>query len=76
MYTKQSTPDGVNIMRSEDSTQFSIEMDVKDELDMFKARNKDVIINLFKKKKRHVTNSDAIRYLLLLEKKSRNQKKQ
>jgi dsDNA-binding SOS-regulon protein len=63
-------------MRSEDSTQFSIEMDVKDELDMFKARNKDVIINLFKKKKRHVTNSDAIRYLLLLEKKSRNQKKQ
>jgi hypothetical protein len=62
-------------MRSEDSTQFSIEISVKNDLDMFKATNKETIIALFKKKKRHVSNSDAIKYLLYLEEKSEKEKK-
>jgi len=46
------------------ATQFSIETDTKNRLDRYKAENKEKIIHAFSKKKRFVTNTDAIRYLL------------
>ena len=55
-------------MRSEASTQFGIEIAVKDELDEFKAKNKDEIILKMHLKRRLVTNSAAIKYLLMLAK--------
>ena len=50
----------------EKMTQLSIEMAVKNGLDRFKAENKEVILERYKdlKRKRLVTNGDAIRFLL------------
>lgn len=47
-----------------DGTQFSVHADVKNELDRFKAEYKQEIITKYAKKKRFVTNTDAIRFLL------------
>jgi hypothetical protein len=47
-----------------DGTQFSVKTDVKNELDRFKAVWKQDILARYKKKKRFVTNTDAIQYLL------------
>jgi len=52
------------MVRSEDSTQFGITIGVKDRLDRYKAQHKDAIITKYKKKRRLVTNSDVILYLL------------
>ena len=52
-------------MRNVDSTQFSISIKVKNTLDRYKAENKEKILVAMKKKKRMVTNSDAIEYLLM-----------
>jgi hypothetical protein len=51
-------------MRSEDATQFSIEIDVKNDLDMYKANHKEIILEKYARKKRMITNSLAIRFLL------------
>jgi len=51
-------------MRSADATQFSIRMQTKNALDRFKAKNKEKILIALKKKRRHVSNDDAVSYLL------------
>ncbi|MBR9701159.1 hypothetical protein GOV11_04810 [Candidatus Woesearchaeota archaeon] len=48
----------------ENYTQFGIDTGVKDRLDTYKAINKEKILVHMQKKKRLVTNSDAIAYLL------------
>jgi len=52
------------MVRSEASTQFGITVQVKDRLDKYKAQHKDEIITKYKKKRRLVTNSDVITFLL------------
>jgi hypothetical protein len=51
-------------MRSEASTQFGITVSSKDRLDRFKADFKDDIIKKYRLRRRLVTNSHAIIYLL------------
>jgi len=46
------------------NTQFSVGVDVKNRLDRYKAQNKEKILEYYDKKKRFVTNTDVIRYLL------------
>lgn len=46
------------------ATQFSVETDTKNRLDRFKAQHKEDILQKYDKKKRFVTNTDAIKYLL------------
>jgi len=46
------------------ATQFSVETKTKNRLDRFKADNKELILEKYAKKKRFVTNTDAIKYLL------------
>lgn len=51
-------------MRGPDETQFSIKFDVKRQLDAFKVSHADRILKACNKKRRLVSNSDAIQYLL------------
>jgi hypothetical protein len=51
-------------MRSVESTQFSVDISVKDRLDRYKAENKEEIIARLKARRRLVTNSMVIQYLL------------
>jgi len=51
-------------MRSEESTQFSVDIVVKDRLDRYKAENKEEILAKLKARRRLVTNSMVIKYLL------------
>ena len=51
-------------MRGKNATQFSIAIETKNRLDRFKAQNKETIIEKYKLKKRMVTNTLAIDYLL------------
>jgi hypothetical protein len=55
----------------ENYTQFGIDITVKNEFDRFKALHKDEILIFRRKKKRLVTNTDAVAYLLAVEKKKR-----
>jgi hypothetical protein len=48
----------------ENYTQFGIDVGTKDRLDKFKAEHKQTIIEHRKKKKRLVTNTDVIEFLL------------
>ena len=48
----------------ENYTQFGIAADVKDRLDKYKARHKNDILKKYKRKKRLVTNTHVIQYLL------------
>lgn len=45
-------------------TQFRIDIEVKDRLDQFKAEKKEQILQKYDKKRRMVTNADAIRFML------------
>lgn len=45
-------------------TQFSVRLDVKNRLDSLKLEKKQEIIEKYNKKKRMVTNTDVIRFLL------------
>jgi hypothetical protein len=56
-------------MGMENYTQFGIDVGVKNDLDKFKAMRKGEILLFRKKKKRLVTNTDAIAYLLFIAKK-------
>ena len=47
-----------------DATQFSISIDTKNRLDRFKAMRKEDILTRYRRKKRLVTNSLAIDFLL------------
>lgn len=58
-------------MRNPTATQFAIEADVKDELDRLKSDRKEEILGALKKTRRQVTNSDAIKYLLMEMKRSK-----
>jgi hypothetical protein len=51
-------------MRGPDETQFSIKFGVKRQLDAFKVSHADQILRACNKKRRLVSNSDAIQYLL------------
>lgn len=48
----------------ENYTQFGIDVDVKDRLDSFKAKHKNAILKKYNRKKRLVTNTHVIQYLL------------
>ena len=48
----------------ENTTQFSIAISTKDRLDKLKTSRKDEILAKYKKKKRYVTNTMVIDYLL------------
>jgi hypothetical protein len=52
----------------ENYTQVGIEVHTKNRLDMFKATKRDEILEHFKRKKRFITNTLAIDYLLDQEK--------
>lgn len=52
------------MVRKNASTQFGIDVVVKDRLDRYKAAKKDEIIQRYKLQRRLVTNSHAIQYLL------------
>ena len=51
-------------MRGADATQLSIDIEVKNRLDRYKAVNKERIIAAYKPRRRWATNSLAIRYML------------
>lgn len=53
-----------SMVRKNASTQFGIDVVVKDRLDRYKAAKKDEIIQRYKLQRRLVTNSHAIQYLL------------
>jgi hypothetical protein len=48
----------------EQFTQFSIKLATKNRFDRYKADNKEVILAVFRKKRKLVTNDDVIKYLL------------
>lgn len=48
----------------ENYTQFGIDVEVKDRLDSFKAKHKNDILKKYNRKKRLVTNTHVIQYLL------------
>jgi len=48
----------------EDYTQFGIDAGVKDRLDSYKAKHKNIILKKYDRKKRMVTNTLVIQYLL------------
>lgn len=52
------------VMNVKDTTQFSINIDTKNRLDKLKAEKKSDILEKYNKKKRFVTNTDAINFLL------------
>ena len=52
------------IVNSEQFIQFSIRTSTKDALDVYKLEHKEDILTRFKKKKRFVTNDDAVKFLL------------
>jgi hypothetical protein len=47
-----------------DATQFSVHIDVKNRVDMLKVKCKEEILKKYKKRKRFISNSDVIRFLL------------
>lgn len=47
-----------------DKTQFSIRTETKDELDKFKVKYKDAILNMRQRDKRFITNDDVITFLI------------
>jgi hypothetical protein len=51
-------------MRSSTATQFSVEIETKDSLDRYKVEHKEEILAFAKSRKRYVTNTMAIGYLL------------
>lgn len=51
-------------MRREASTQFGMEVRVKDRLDTFKAQHKNDILLAYKMNRRLVTNTAAVEFLL------------
>jgi hypothetical protein len=51
-------------MRKEASTQFGMEVRVKDRLDTFKAQHKNDILRAYKMNRRLVTNTAAVEFLL------------
>lgn len=55
----------------ENYTQFGIDVGVKNDLDKFKAMHKSEILVFRKKKKRLVTNTDAIAFLLSIAKRKK-----
>ena len=55
--------------RSSTATQFSVEIDTKNKLDRFKVDHREKILAFAQARKRYVTNTMAISYLLELSKK-------
>ena len=51
-------------MRAEGATQFSIAIETKNRLDRVKAQNKELILDKYQLKKRMVTNTKVIDFLL------------
>lgn len=51
-------------MRGKDATQFSIAIETKNKLDRLKVEKKDEIIRRYKLKRRMITNTLIIQYLL------------
>lgn len=52
------------MVRGLDTMQFSIKAETKNRLDRYKAKNKEEILQRAKKKRRLVSNDDAIKHLL------------